>query len=88
MEKGLNLFDPRTGRFERFEPRGTRQPSHDAVHSLFGVRRALGRHPQRPSQLPGRKAFKTYTTDGLAATWYASERPQGPVWLSTTNGLC
>ena len=95
MEKGLNLLDPRTGRFERFEHRAGDPSSlpSDAVHSLYvDVAGALwvGTHSGLSQLQPDGKSFKTYTTrNGLPSDviYAIANDRQGRLWLSTNNGL-
>ena len=95
METGLNLLDPRTGRFERFEHRAGDATSlpNDAVHSLYvDVAGSLwvGTHSGLSQLQADGRTFKTFTTrNGLASDviYAIANDRQGRLWLSTTNGL-
>ena len=95
MEKGLNLLDPRTGRFERFAaPRRRRgQPAHrtPSTRCTWTWRARCGWARTAGSASCSRTAtFKTFTTrNGLPSdvVYAIANDRQGRLWLSTNNGL-
>ncbi len=95
MEKGLNLLDPRTGRFQRFEhrPEDPKSLPSEAVHALFVDAAGslwVGTHGGLSRLLPDGRSFESFTTrNGLSSDVVYGVRSdgQGRLWLSTNNGL-
>jgi ligand-binding sensor domain-containing protein len=93
--EGLNLLDPQSGRFERFEHRSgdPRSLPSDAVHALYVDAAGslwVGTHSGLSHLQPDGKSFETFTRatacPATSSTASASDR-QGRLWLSTNNGL-